>query len=175
MEGTSVEFFIRSGYLVLKKCDFSIAGESPSNRKAVVAGYFNPFTNAHLSLIKNTSELFGEVIVLVVLGNESGINSAQEISKSIANILKRNNLTNCTVDISSVPVAEYCKDAGISYLVRDVKNNFDFNYENELRQINSIINQNLKTIFIPVEDDLVSSKTIQAIQKMGLSIDAFIP
>ena len=180
-KNTPVEFFVDGDCLILRKTSKDSDNSEERNnsfrfRKAIVAGSFDPFTNGHLSIVKKASEMFDETTVAIVANiNKRRHYPAEEIAKAIDRTLQENKLVNCKVDVIIRPVAEYCDDNGIRYSVRKLRNNMDFNYENEISEISRLINPNLETIFVQPDDKAIFSSAVRELLQFNLSVKEYVP
>ena len=174
---TPVEFFIDNDSLILKKfLEDDTDNDTVKSKKAIVAGSFDPFTNGHLSVVKKASEMFDEITVAIGINtNKCRHYSADEMSKAISETLQENGLDNCKVEVVDGLIAKYCSENGIRYSVRGLRNNMDFNYESEISKINRLINPNLETVYLPSDNDAISSSMVREFLQFGLSVKEYVP
>ena len=118
------------------------------NRIALFPGSFDPITNGHLDLIKRATQLFDKVIVAVLP------NSAKQ---PLFSLKERLELTKTAVaDIDHVTVIAQANDLTVNvarqlhaqFIVRGLRNSQDFNYENNIAQMNHYLASNIETIFL---------------------------
>lgn len=144
--------------------------------KAVYAGSFDPFTNGHLDILRKASKLFDEVHVLI------GANSTKTrrynilySKEAIENVIKNEELTNCKVIIYEGLIAQYCKENDIEYYVRGLRNSMDFNYEENISEVNKLINPNLETVYLRANNIAISSSMVKELYSYGQDVSAFVP
>lgn len=121
-----------------------------NKRKAIFVGSFDPFTNAHLDIVKRASNIFDEVLILVS-NNFSKNNwfSIEERKEMIINCLKEENVTEIKVEVlEKETVASYAKKNNYSYLIRGVRSIKDWEAETFLSENNYFLNSNLETIIL---------------------------
>ena len=118
------------------------------SNKAIYPGSFDPFTNGHLDIIKKAAVLFDEVYVVI------GINSAkrrafdsEKMKSAIEKTLELNKIDNCRVILYDGLVAEYTDKNNIGYMIRGLRNNMDYNYEENIAEINKLINPRLEYVY----------------------------
>jgi pantetheine-phosphate adenylyltransferase len=145
-------------------------------KKAIYPGSFDPFTNGHLDIVKKASALFDEVDIVI------GINSskrrsfdATEVENAILETLKLNGITNCRVCTHEGLVAAFAKDNNIRYMIRGLRNNMDYNYEENIAEINKLINPHLEYVYFRAENIAVSSSMVKELNSYGHDVSSFVP
>jgi pantetheine-phosphate adenylyltransferase len=72
-------------------------------------------------------------------------------------------------------VADFCGEKGVKYYIRGLRNNMDYNYEENIAQINHLINPDLETIYMRAEDTDISSTMIRELMKYGKDVSPYVP
>ncbi len=146
------------------------------NKTAIYPGSFDPFTNGHLDIIKKASALFDEVYVVI------GVNSqkqrsfpAQGIKRAIEDTLSQMGITNCKVWIHEGLVAEFARTRGIPYMIRGLRNNMDYNYEENIAEVNKLINPEMEYIYFRAENVALSSSMVKELNSYHLDISKYVP
>lgn len=69
--------------------------------KAVYSGSFDPFTNGHLDIVKQASEIFQEIHILIDKNPDKNKRyfNLQQMEEAINQILLKNKIKNCKVVI----------------------------------------------------------------------------
>ena len=136
------------------------------NKKAIYPGSFDPFTNGHLDIVKKAAALFEEVFVLI------GINAQKKRTfpsdKMVAAIeatLTQEGLANVKVAVYEGLVAEYAKENGIHYMIRGLRNNMDYNYEENIAEVNKLINPEMEYVYFRAENVAVSSSMVSRLMR----------
>ncbi len=146
------------------------------NKIAIYPGSFDPFTNGHLDIVIKSAQLFDEVhIVIGVNAAKKRTYDAEKIKQGIEQTLKERNLSNCLVYIHNGLVAEYTKEKNIKYMIRGLRNNMDYNYEENIAEINKLINPNLEYVYFRAENVAVSSSMVKELKSFGSDVSAFVP
>lgn len=144
--------------------------------KAVYAGSFDPYTNGHKSIIKKTYKLFDEIHIVIGFNiNKKRNFDVNKIKEAIEEDLKEEGITNCKVVIYDGLIALYCKENNISYMIRGLRNNMDYNYEENIAEVNSLINNNLETIYIRADNAAISSSMVRELLYHKQDISNFVP
>ena len=144
--------------------------------KALFAGSFDPFTNGHLSILKKASATFDTVYLCIANNaNKKRRYSIAEMEEAIKQTISLNGLTNCEVVICDHLVADFCKELGVTYLIRGLRNTSDYMYEENISKINHEINPDLETVYLRGDDDIISSSMVYELVNYGKPIEKFVP
>ena len=143
---------------------------------AVYAGSFDPFTNGHLSIVKEASALFDTVYICIAKNSDKKrfVNENQ-MGSAITACLATEGINNCAVVTTKGMIADFCKEHGVDYLVRGLRNTSDYLYEENIAKINYELNPNLKTIYFRAIDETVSSSMVREFMKYGKPVDKYVP
>lgn len=145
-------------------------------KKALFAGSFDPFTNGHLDILKQASEIFDEVIVAVAYNSEK--KEFLPVKKRLGLIIKSvSGLENVSVDSYKGLTVEYAKKNGVNILVRGIRNSADFEYEQQIAGVNKTLAPEIVTVyFTPSPENMfISSTMVREVYKAGGNILNFIP
>ena len=139
-------------------------------------GSFDPFTNGHLDIVKKASALFDEVYIVI------GVNSmkkrsfpAEAMKTAIEQVLQENNLQNCVVCVYDGLTAAYSKTNHIHYMIRGLRNNMDYNYEENIAEVNKLIDPNLEYVYFRAENVAVSSSMVKELHTYRQDISKYVP
>ena len=145
-------------------------------RKAIYPGSFDPFTNGHLDIVKKSAALFDEVYVVI------GVNSqkrrtfeAEAMRKAIERVLESLQITNVRVEVYEGLVAEFAKQQGIKYMIRGLRNNMDYNYEENIAEVNKLINPDMEYVYFRAVNVAVSSSMVKELHSFGLDVSPYLP
>ena len=145
-------------------------------RRAIYPGSFDPFTNGHLDIIKKASALFDEVHIVIGINSAKRRSfSAEAVENAIVETLKLNGIENCRVCTHEGLVAAFAKDNGIRYMIRGLRNNMDYNYEENIAEVNKLINPNMEYIYFRAENVAVSSSMVKELYLYHQDIAKFVP
>ena len=139
-------------------------------------GSFDPFTNGHLHVVKTASKLFDKVIIGIGTNSQKKRRFSNIImKKAIENTIIEENLANVEViiyDNLSVSAATQCN---ANFLIRGLRNDVDYSYEENLAQINEEIS-NLDTIYIRAGSlGFISSSMVTELLENGLDTTKYLP
>ena len=146
-------------------------------KTVICPGSFDPLTIGHLDIIKRSSKLFDNVIV-VVMKNFSKNNGSFTVEE------RMDFITRCTADLPNVSVdsfsgllADYAKEKGASAVVKGLRAISDFDDEFRQALTNQKLNSELETIFMVTSADymFLSSSVVKEVCKLGGDVSNFVP
>ena len=144
--------------------------------RAIYPGSFDPVTYGHLDVIKRASKIVDELIV-GVLNNKS-----KTPLFSVENRVKM--LNDAVSDLPNVKVmsfegllVDFAKKVDSQLIVRGLRAVTDFEYELQMSQTNSVLNNEVDTIFFTtsLEYAYLSSSTVKEAAYFGADISKFVP
>lgn len=145
-------------------------------KKAVYPGSFDPFTNGHLDIVKKAAAIFDEVYIVI------GINSqkrrtfeSDRMISAIEDVLHAEGITNAYVTSFEGLIAAYAKEQGIKYMIRGLRNNMDYNYEENIAEVNKLINPEMEYVYFRAENVAVSSSMVKELHMYGQDVSAYLP
>lgn len=145
-------------------------------KSAIYPGSFDPFTNGHLDVVKKSALLFEKVFIVIGLNvNKKRTYDAEKIKSAIEETLKDNNIFNCEVCIYDGLVAEYTKINNIDYMIRGLRNNMDYNYEENIAEVNKLVNPKLEYIYFRADNVAVSSSMVKELSSFGQDVSKYVP
>lgn len=144
--------------------------------RAIYPGSFDPVTYGHLDVIKRASKIVDELIVGVLN------NKAKTPLFSVENRVKM--LNDAVSDLPNVKVmsfegllVDFAKKVDAQLIVRGLRAVTDFEYELQMSQTNSVLNNEVDTIFFTtsLEYAYLSSSTVKEAAYFGADISKFVP
>ena len=147
-------------------------------RIAVCPGSYDPITNGHVDVITRASKLFDEVIVAVV-------NASVRKSKSLFSLEQRQGfITQATEHLGNVRtgsfdtlVVDYARREGAVAIVKGLRAISDFEYEQEMSQLNRLQAPDVETVFIMASPQysFLSSSGVKELAIFGGDISELVP
>ena len=146
------------------------------NKTAIYPGSFDPFTNGHLDVVLKASKLFEKVHIVIGLNvNKKRTYNENAMKSAIEETLNEKNISNCEVIIYDGLIAEYTKQHNIGYMIRGLRNNMDYNYEENIAEVNKLINPNLEYVYFRAENVAVSSSMVKELHSFNQDVSRFVP
>ena len=137
---------------------------------------FDPFTNGHLDVVLKASKLFEKVHIVIGLNvNKKRTYSETLIKSAIEETLAEKNIKNCEVIIYDGLIAEYTKKHNVGYMIRGLRNNMDYNYEENIAEVNKLINPDLEYVYFRAENVAVSSSMVKELHSFKQDVSRFVP
>ncbi len=145
-------------------------------KRAMYPGSFDPFTNGHFDIVKKASALFDEVYITIGVNSKKNRTfDADGMKSAIEQALLDADITNCKVCVFDGLVAEFAKDNGIRYMIRGLRNNMDYNYEENIAEVNKLINPAMEYIYFRAENVAVSSSMVKELLTYSLDVTTYVP
>ena len=146
------------------------------NTKAVYPGSFDPFTNGHMDIVRKAAALFEQVTLVI------GVNAKKRrefdpegMRQAMITALADAGITNCTVCVHDGLLAEFAHENGIRYMIRGLRNNMDYNYEENIAEVNKLINPDMEYVYFRAENVAVSSSMVKELHSFGMDVSPYLP
>lgn len=141
---------------------------------AIYPGSFDPFTLGHLDIVEKAWRLFDRVIILVSDNNQ------KQRTFSLGDMViaigeATSHLAGCKVSIYNGLVAQYAKEIGTPYIIRGIRNNIDYNYEESIAEINKLLNPNIQHIYFRADHANISSSMVRELMNYGQDVSPYLP
>ena len=143
---------------------------------AIYPGSFDPFTNGHLDIVLKSAKLFDQVHIVIGANTEKKRSyDAERMKAAIEKTLAEHGITNCDVCVHCGLIAQYTLDNKIGYMIRGLRNNLDYNYEENIAEINKLIDPKLEYVYFRAENVAVSSSMVKELNSFGHDVSSFVP
>ena len=143
---------------------------------AVYAGSFDCYTNGHHDIVRRASRLFDTLYIVIAVNTaKKRTDPAEMMAAAIRAALARDNITNCTVEICTTLVAEYCSEKGIDCFIRGLRNNLDYNYEENVAEVNKLVSPSMETIYFRSDTPGISSSMVKELHYFGKDVSSYVP
>jgi len=151
---------------------------------ALFPGTFDPITLGHVDILERACALFDRVIVAVgARHDKQTIFTADERVQLIRDVVGAQ--WGGTVGRSDVVdvqpfdglIVNFARSVGAGVLVRGIRNELDFAYENQMAITNRRLASDIDTVFLAADPAhaFLSSSLIKEILKAGGSVAEFVP
>ena len=144
-------------------------------KKAIFPGSFDPITLGHLDIVNRGVTLFDEVIIAI--GENSSKDymfSLEERKKFIENTFK----DNPKVKVVSYQglTTEFCKEIGVDFILRGLRNPADFEFEKAIAHTNRQLSK-VETVFLltSTQTSFISSSIVREIIRFKGDYKKLVP
>ena len=140
------------------------------------AGSFDPFTNGHLQIVKKAAKCFDKVIVGIGYNAEKTerIDKAK-MKEAIERTISEEELNNVEVVLYTGLTVDKAIDCGADILIRGLRNGTDYEYEENISEINEKI-ANMDTCYFRAGDlGYLSSSIVMELYNKNKSIEPYVP
>lgn len=140
------------------------------------AGSFDPFTNGHLHVVKESVKMFDKVIIGIGVHSSKKRRFDKELMlKAIEQVLIRENLTN----VSVISYNNLSVDAAIAhnstFLIRGIRNGMDYVYEENIASINEEVS-GLDTVYFRAGNlGNISSSLVMELLRNYRDVSKYLP
>jgi pantetheine-phosphate adenylyltransferase len=150
-------------------------------RIAVYPGTFDPITLGHLDVVKRSINVCDKLIIAVAQDSQKNtLFSLEERVSFIKNDVKalKNNLNlEAEIEVKGFKglLIDFVKKQNANLIIRGLRAVSDFEYEFQLASMNSRLNPNIQTIFIPASENhqFIASNLVKQVAKLGGDVSGF--
>ncbi|MEI2718405.1 MAG: pantetheine-phosphate adenylyltransferase [Candidatus Nanopelagicales bacterium] len=142
---------------------------------AVCPGSFDPVTNGHLDVFERAAALFEHVTVAVLINKtKSSVFTVEERMEMLSESLAP--FPNVSVDAFHGLLVDYCRDKGISAIVKGLRAVSDFDYELQMAQMNHRLS-GVETLFVSTNPiyGYLSSSLVKDVATYGGDVTGLVP
>src|SRR5437588_2195117 len=150
-------------------------------RTALFPGSFDPVTNGHIDLVRQSARLADRLVVAV--GTHPGkapLFSAEGrlamLAETCAPIARANGCEFACVTFADLVVVAAQRE-GATLLIRGLRSATDFDYEMEMAGMNAAMAPGIQTLFLPASPVVrpVTATLVRQIASMGGDVSSFVP
>lgn len=143
---------------------------------AVFPGSFDPITKGHESVVKRAAPLFDKIVVAIgVNANKKYLFPLEKRIKWIEETFAGNK--NVEVEQFEGLTVDFCNNIGARFILRGLRNPGDFQFENNIAQMNHTISGGIESVFLVSlpEHAPISSTIVRDIYRNNGDVSRFIP
>lgn len=149
-----------------------------TERIAICPGSYDPVTNGHLDIIGRASRTFDRVVVGVVnkpMRKNATLFTAEERQAFIVDATT--GLENVEVRIFSDLLVEFARSVGAGAIVKGLRAISDFEYENEMAQLNHRLDPEIESVYVFARSDFsfLSSTGVKEMAIFNADITELVP
>ncbi|MDR2978847.1 MAG: pantetheine-phosphate adenylyltransferase [Bacteroidales bacterium] len=145
-------------------------------KNAIFPGSFDPITRGHENIVWRAASLFDMVYLCLgmnankncLFSLESRLAWLEAVAQQFDNVLAIT-YEGLTVDL--------CEKVEAKYIIRGIRNEGDFRYENDIAQTNKLLNPSIETVFWATAPEFshLSSSIVRDIYKNNGNYKQFLP
>jgi len=150
-------------------------------RIAFYPGSFDPITNGHLDVVRNSVSLCDRLVVAIgvhpgkkpLFSTEERLKMLHEVCGPVA-AAAGCTLEAVTYDDLAVTAA---RKHGATIMIRGLRDGTDLDYEMQLAGMNGAMAPGVQTVFVPASPDVrpITATLVRQIASMGGDVSAFVP
>jgi pantetheine-phosphate adenylyltransferase len=150
-------------------------------RTALFPGSFDPPTNGHLDLVRQSARLADRLVMAV--GTHPGktpLFTAQErlamLAETCGPVARANGCELACVTFADLVVTAALRE-GATLLIRGLRSATDFDYEMEMAGMNAAMALAIQTVFLPASAHVrpITATLVRQIASMGGDVSKFVP
>lgn len=147
--------------------------------KALYPGSFDPFTVGHLSVLEKAVKVFDEVDI--AFSQNPKKKRRYDVDRSVYALIKfletknfYDNKVKVFKSFDFIP-ARIAKKAECDYIVRGLRNNMDYDYEEGLAKFNKEVCPEIETVYFMADKDEVSSTMVYSLDQAEIDVNKYLP
>ena len=140
------------------------------------AGSFDPFTNGHLQIVKKAADCFEKVIIGIGYNMEKKERiDKKKMLEAINKTISELKLNNVEAILYQGLTVEAAQKAGANILIRGLRNGTDYQYEENISEINEKISGLDTCYFRAGKLGYLSSSVVMELYLNDKQIDEYVP
>ena len=144
-------------------------------KKAIFPGSFDPITIGHIEIVKKSLKIFDEIIIAIGTNPDKKymFSENERLNFIIEHFYNEKNVKVVAYDGLTF---ELCKKLKLKYIVRGVRNIFDFEYEKNMAEFNRNLGK-IETIIITSsnKNSHISSSLVKELIKNNSDFHHLVP
>lgn len=145
---------------------------------AIYPGTFDPITFGHLDIIRRASEIVDHLVIAVAKDTAKNplftVDERVELVREAAKDFGGE--TKISVEQFEGLLVDFAAKKGARLIIRGLRAVSDFEYEFQMFGMNSKLNPNIQTIFLPASENnhFIASKFVKEVARLGGDVTKFV-
>ena len=148
---------------------------SNSNLQIAYPGTFDPLTRGHESIIRRALRIFDSVVIAVAAGmHKTPLFPLEDRMEMIRETFP--DIPNLEVRPVKGLLADFLSDSDIKVVLRGMRSVSDFEFENQLADINRRLGHNVETVFMVPDNEYIHvfSRLVREIATLGGDVSHYV-
>jgi pantetheine-phosphate adenylyltransferase len=146
---------------------------------AIYPGSFDPITFGHLDIIKGALKIVDHLIIAVAKdNNKNPLFSLEKRVEMVQNEIKGLIQNNKIIKVKAFDglLVNFAAQNNSKIIIRGLRAVSDFEYEFQMSGMNSKLNNDIQTIFLPAceSTQFIASKLVKEVARLNGNIDEFV-
>lgn len=148
-------------------------------RIGVYPGTFDPITKGHMDVIQRALGLVDKLVIAIAQDTAKtpvfSLSERVDLVRNDVQFLVRDGATIDVLPFGGLLV-DFAKAQGATLLIRGLRAVSDFEYEFQLASMNTRLNGDIQTIFLPASENrqFVASKLVKEVARLGGDVSPFV-
>ncbi len=148
------------------------------NKKAIYPGTFDPITFGHIDIIRRAADIFDHITIAIAKDNaKNPLFSLDERVEIAMQEISDLNL-DCKIEVEKFEglLVDFAQKKSSKVIIRGLRAVSDFEYEFQLFGMNSKLNPQIQTIFLPASENhhFIASKLVKEVARLGGDVSSFV-
>lgn len=147
-------------------------------RIGIYPGTFDPITNGHIDIIKRALSITDKLIIAVAVDTaKTPIFSLNERVKMVKGDIQEH-FPNAKIEVHGFEglLVNFAKEHSATIIIRGLRAVSDFEYEFQMSGMNSKLNPNIQTVFLPASESthFIASRFVKQIVRLGGDVNDLV-
>lgn len=146
-------------------------------KNALYIGSFDMFTNGHLDVIEQVIDLFDTIhITIAKNAMKKRRYTADSMRDTLVKLFADKPYHDKIMIHTTTGLAiRFAERRNCEYIIRGIRNNTDYNFEESLSQANASVNSNIKTIYVRTRYPHISSTFVEDMYTHDEDVSKYLP
>lgn len=152
------------------------------NVVGIYPGTFDPITNGHIDIIERSLPLVDKLIVAVASDTSKtpvfSLKKRGQMVEEEVEVLNKKYKAKGKIEVKTFNglLIDFAAKNEANFIIRGLRAVSDFEYEFQMSCVNSRLNPDIETVFIPASENtqFISSRFVREVARLGGDVSAFV-